>query len=225
MSANPNHLSGIGGQGGGAYPTESSNETLSCSQTPKKLRKFIRKYQYGLLQNPEFDIDLNHALTGVKMVDVGDVLAGSSRQITKQNLFTTVKELILSDAISFVVGGSNEMSYYNSLAALSVVGNQLGIVSISAQMSDIKILRDYRALQNNNSNDTTTEDSLATSSNIILQQHSHHSNNNLLTTQALVGSFSQIEDTGSLFTRGSSVSKTSHENICNGKYIRFAAQV
>jgi hypothetical protein len=56
-----------------------------------------------MLYNPEYNLDIG-GKDGLKIVDVGDVLAGKTRNDTKQHLYTTVKELILTGAITFVVG-------------------------------------------------------------------------------------------------------------------------
>ena len=48
-----------------------------------------------MLYNPEYDLNIGDK-DGVKIVDVGDVLAGTTRNETKQHLYTTVKELILT---------------------------------------------------------------------------------------------------------------------------------
>jgi hypothetical protein len=110
-----------------------------CSNTPKLFRSHIRKYKYGFVDNPEFDVDI----TKIKVLDVGDVLAGKSLEETKSNLTTTVTELILRSSVPFVIGGSMDLAFHSISGLLSSSGNKIAVIYISSH-ADIRILDDSR---------------------------------------------------------------------------------
>ena len=122
------------GSGSGGYTG------LGCTQAPKKMRNMIRKYKFGMLQNPEYDVDLKN----LKFIDVGDVQAGKSREETKHNLSAIVAEVVQRRAVPFVVGGSSECAYYTTLGVISATARPVGMVVVSAQLEDLRVLEDPR---------------------------------------------------------------------------------
>jgi hypothetical protein len=132
--------------------SKKSNSTLrgiGCVNTPKQFRSLIRKYKYGFIDNPEYLGDNQNTgsssidLSKMKILDVGDVLAGKNPEETKNNLSTTISELILRGSIPFVIGGSLDLSYYSISGLLNGSGNRVATIYVSAH-GDIKILEDSR---------------------------------------------------------------------------------
>lgn len=113
---------------------------VGCSFAPKTIRNMIRKYKYGAVNNPEFGLDLST----VRYFDVGDVLAGKTSEDTKFNLSATVTEIMGRGGIPFVVGGSKDVSLFSILGAMGLSGGSIGVVSVSARLSDSKLLDDMR---------------------------------------------------------------------------------
>ncbi len=112
-----------------------------CAATPKSMRSFIRRFRYGMLHNPEFGIDLAAA----KIIDVGDVLGGSSPEETRVNLSMTVSELMARGGIPYVVGGSADSSFHSIQGVMAVTGGNIGVLSISASLEhNLLLLNDSR---------------------------------------------------------------------------------
>lgn len=133
-SANLTAPAATSGSGSGGYTG------LGCTQAPKKMRNMIRKYKFGMIQNPEYDVDLKN----LKFIDVGDVQAGKSREETKHNLSAIVAEVVQRRAVPFVVGGSSECAHYTALGVISATARPVGMVVVSAQLDDLRILEDPR---------------------------------------------------------------------------------
>lgn len=120
----------VAGSGGG----------LGCSQAPKKLRNLIRKFKFGTVHNPEYGVELSSC----RFIDVGDVLAGRTREDTKSNLSAAVSEIVLRGGVPFVVGGSSDCSFHSAVGLLNALGGGIGVVNISAQLHGTKLLEDPR---------------------------------------------------------------------------------
>jgi hypothetical protein len=116
---------------------------IGCINTPKQFRSLIRKYRYGYIDNPEYFEENQIDLSKMKVLDVGDVLAGKNSEETKSNLSTTISELILRGSVPFVIGGSLDLSYYSISGLLTGSGNRVATIYVSAH-GDIKILEDSR---------------------------------------------------------------------------------
>lgn len=114
---------------------------IGVNLAPKILRNSIRKYKFGAVQNPEFDIDIS----GVKFFDVGDVLNGKTLDESKANLSATVTEIVTRGAIPFIMGGSNDQSYHAIAGMLAIAAGPIGVIHISAQL-DVRLLEDSRFL-------------------------------------------------------------------------------
>lgn len=112
---------------------------VSSSNTPKLFRTLLRKFKYGMVDNPEFEIDISK----LKVLDVGDVLTGKIFDETKLNLSTTIAELVSRGSVPFVVGGTKDLSYYSGSGLLSLYGSKVVVVYVSAR-GDVKIMEDQR---------------------------------------------------------------------------------
>lgn len=119
---------------------------LGCAYAPKCFRSSLRRYKYGSLENPEYATDISK----LKILDVGDILPGKSTEDTRDNLTTSIAELLLRGVVPIVIGGSNEVAYASVAGLLGVSGCSVGVVSVSA-MLDTKLLEDMRfcTLDNN----------------------------------------------------------------------------
>lgn len=114
-------------------------KNLGCTNGPKSLRYGFRKFKYGSVDNPEFGQDLSK----LKVIDIGDVLIGKCPEETKNNLSTTISELVSRGTVPFIVGGSNELIYPCLHGLLNAEGGNIIHIMISAH-GDIKILDDPR---------------------------------------------------------------------------------
>ena len=111
---------------------------VGSSIAPKSFRNSVHKSKYGIVDNPEYAIDLSVT----KMFDVGDVLGGKNSEETKLNLTATVTELIARGGIPFVIGGSVEQVYYNAMGLVAGINStNVGVLCISAQL-DSRLLDD-----------------------------------------------------------------------------------
>ena len=112
--------------------------TAGSSIAPKSFRNSVHKSKYGIVDNPEYAIDLSVT----KMFDVGDVLGGKNSEETKLNLTATVTELIARGGIPFVIGGSVEQVFYNAMGLVAGINStNVGVLCISAQL-DSRLLDD-----------------------------------------------------------------------------------
>ena len=95
---------------------------------PDAFRQFVPAM--GCVVNAEYDADLRH----LKIADGGNV-TGDTLEAAHANLREAVRRVMLSGAVPFVVGGSNDQSAPNGLAALDVVGSgNLAVVNIDAHL-------------------------------------------------------------------------------------------
>ena len=105
------------------FPFETNNNVLSVhpnsqrgvgvSTAPACFRKGLTSYPSAMIYNPEYGLDLSLQ----PMVDIGDVLAGSSRNETKVLLSSTISEVLLRGCMPFVIGGSREQTYYSAMVS------------------------------------------------------------------------------------------------------------
>lgn len=187
------------GSGSGGYTG------LGCTQAPKKMRNMIRKYKFGLLQNPEYEVDLKK----LKFIDVGDVQAGKTREDTKSNLSTIVCEVVQRRAVPFVVGGSSDCAYYTALGSMAASVGRIGMVVISAQLEDTRVLDDPRM---NDRHSTTQTAGIALLGAPGLTNSASGNNNN--------------NNHGAYLSPEGEMSPENEKNTnCGGRYVRFAAQV
>jgi hypothetical protein len=126
------------------FPFEDSTKRTAtrgegCAHAPKILRNYLRRYKYGSVDNPEFELDLAR----LKIQDVGDVLPGRTADEAKTNLTNSVSELLLRGCIPFIVGGSNDAAYCSAAGLLNISGSKVAAVMVSAQL-DLKLLEDMR---------------------------------------------------------------------------------
>lgn len=112
---------------------------MGCINAPKIFRNCIRKFKFGSLDNPEFGEDLSR----LKILDIGDVLGGKVLDEARNNLTSTIVELLLSGVIPFVVGGTNDMVYPSLNGLLNVATGNIGSVYVSSQV-DMHLLHDTR---------------------------------------------------------------------------------
>ena len=215
---------------------------LGCTQAAKKMRNMIRKYKFGLVQNPEYNIDLSH----VRFVDIGDVQVGKTREETKANLSAIVSEVVCKHAIPCIIGGSSECSYYTTQGILSslydhnaysnpevgVVVGRVGMVIVSAQIEDTRILDDSRFLTGKQCTTTSTTTSTAPGTVLSMSATSASTNAGFYSNNSTCGSNSSNELDYQQFlqqhsTDGSTTvsATTSTAATCEGRYVRFAAQV
>lgn len=84
---------------------------VGTSACPACLRKSLTTYAGAMIYNAELGLDLSLQ----PIMDVGDVLAGQSRNETKALLSTTISELLLRGSVPFLVGGSRDQTYYSAM--------------------------------------------------------------------------------------------------------------
>jgi hypothetical protein len=108
-----------------------------CGSAPECLRYSIRQFKAGYVRNAEYGIDM----TDMKICDVGDIPAGKSVEETKQSLTAAIIEVITREAIPFVVGGTNDMSFFNFQGMLRAFGSNIGVIKVSTQI-DARLLDD-----------------------------------------------------------------------------------
>jgi hypothetical protein len=181
------------GAGSGGYTG------LGCTQAAKKMRNMIRKYKFGLTQNPEYGVDLSQ----VKFVDVGDVQVGKTREETKFNLTAMVSDIVQKRAVPFVVGGGSECSYFTTLGVIAATEARVGLVVVSAQIDDTRILDDHRFMAYSVSNGQGGAESGSPDA-------AHGSQGGSEMDSSAQGPYSPT-----------------HHCVadCGGRYVRFAAQV
>ncbi len=123
------------------------------AEGPRVFRQLLKRT--GPLRNPEFDIDIRR----VVIIDSGDILPaggvapGQMTQPPQLEAMHTaleqrVLEILQSQAIPFVVGGSNDQSYPSASALMtysesSGTGNAISVVNIDAHL-DVRPLKDGR---------------------------------------------------------------------------------
>ena len=95
---------------------------------PKIIRRFIARL--GALSNPEFGLDLGNLL----MIDIGDIPVGLTLDEAHARLALIVAEVIHRGGIPFVLGGSNDLSYFNAAGLMTVAGGSVGVVNVSSQL-------------------------------------------------------------------------------------------
>jgi len=121
------------------------------SSSPKAIRNIIKKNGAGVLNNPEFGIDISK----VAIYDIGDITPGLSIDDAYARLVTTVAEIVLRGGIPFVLGGSSELcpGVIAGLMACTAVPGAVGVVNISAHL-DVRNTqskgRSYRQLLEDN---------------------------------------------------------------------------
>lgn len=199
------------GAGSGGYTG------LGCTQAPKKMRNLIRKYKFGLTQNPEYEVDL----TRLKYVDLGDVQVGKTREETKLNLSSIVGDVIQRRAVPFVIGGSSDCGYFNALGVMASAETRVGMVVLSAQIDDTRVLEDGRFCPYVTAPAKAVDgpDSLM-SAKPDLMSHSG-SCISVLSDPGLLESPSAQQGS----ELDSSAAPEKARPSCGGRYVRFAAQV
>ncbi len=128
-SSTSSSRSGVGGQ----------MMTSGVAQAPKIMRNSIRKYKFGVVENAEYGVDLSN----LKILDIGDVIAGKASDETKVNLVTTVSELVVRGGIPFIIGGTNELIYSSVSGLMTVAGGNVASVNVSARLNT-RLLDDSR---------------------------------------------------------------------------------
>lgn len=113
--------------------------TLSCAHTPRLLRQSLRRGGFGCVENAEYDVDLS----SLRVLDIGDVIAGKTGEDTRVNLVTTVSELIVRGGIPVIVGGSNELIYSSVSGLMTVCGGDVSALCVSAGLRT-RLLDDSR---------------------------------------------------------------------------------
>lgn len=112
----------------------------SCTQTPKMFRNFIRRYRFGSLVNMEYLQDL----TRLKIVDVGEVVADApGGENARNNLTTTVAQLVARGAIPFVLGGSNDLVLYSSIGVSEILGRGSIVNVVVGSHIDIRLVHEF----------------------------------------------------------------------------------
>jgi formiminoglutamase len=98
------------------------------SNGPKIIRRFIGKL--GSFVNPEFGYDIGNLL----LIDIGDIPVGLTLDEAHARLALIVAEIIHRGGIPFIIGGSNDMSYFNVAGLMAVAGGAVGVVNLSSQL-------------------------------------------------------------------------------------------
>jgi hypothetical protein len=99
--------------GSGKTQLRGNQRGVGSSAAPSCLRKCLTSYPGAMIYNAELGLDLSLQ----PIMDVGDVLAGQSRNETKALLSTTVSELLLRGSVPFLVGGSRDQTYHSAMVS------------------------------------------------------------------------------------------------------------
>lgn len=106
-----------------------------CASTPRYLRNQLKKYKFGSLENPEYEVDM----TNMKIMDIGDVIAGKTPEESLSHLTTVVEEVARLGGSAFYIGGSCDIFSAIAGGLLKVTGDHgLGAIVISAHMRDLQ---------------------------------------------------------------------------------------
>jgi arginase family enzyme len=107
---------------------------VGAAQGPAAMRRQLPRM--GTLFNPEFGIDLRHAL---RISDAGDIAASDSAASLEQihaALRARVASLVARGKVPFVVGGGNDQSFANASGLLDAKRGEsslrLGVINIDA---------------------------------------------------------------------------------------------
>jgi hypothetical protein len=208
---NPSNQAGTGvtassGAGSGGYTG------LGCTQAAKKMRNIIRKYKFGMVHNPEYGVDLSQ----LKFVDIGDVQVGKTREETKYNLTAIVSDVVQKRSVPFVVGGGSDCSYYNALGVISAVDARIGMVVVSAQIDDTRLLDDQRFVSYTVAGGTSAAAHSGSGSFTSMRSDGEHAHAQQMASEMDAEGAQQA---GGMRSPQHSVAD------CGGRYVRFAAQV
>ena len=98
------------------------------ANAPKIVRRFIGRQ--GGLVNPEFGFDLGNLL----LIDIGDIPVGLTLDEAHARLALIIAEIVHRGGIPFVIGGSNDMSYFSAAGLMTVAGGSIGVANICSQL-------------------------------------------------------------------------------------------
>lgn len=205
---------------------------LGCAAAPKVIRQTIRKMKFGAVENPEFDINLSSQ----KIADIGDIPSGATPEDTKNNLSRIVAEAICRGGVPFIVGGSSECSYYSALGLMDIVPNgSIGVVSVSAQLGDNRLLEDSRFCgpiaasmydMNSTSGFASVQAMQGTSSGVANSSNGVKSSPEAAANTSAISAAAASTATSPAAVSPAAAGLTRKlDNSCDGKYIRFGAQV
>jgi arginase family enzyme len=95
---------------------------------PKIVRRCISRL--GSLANPELGVDIGN----VQLIDIGDIPVGLTLDEAHARLAQVVAEVIHRGGTPFVIGGSNDMSYFSAAGLMAVAGGSMGVANVSSQL-------------------------------------------------------------------------------------------
>lgn len=98
------------------------------ANAPKIVRRFIGRQ--GGLVNPEFGFDIGNLL----LIDIGDIPVGLTLDEAHARLAFIIAEIVHRGGIPFVIGGSNDMSYFSAAGLMTVAGGAVGVLNVSSQL-------------------------------------------------------------------------------------------
>ncbi|MBV51529.1 MAG: hypothetical protein CMH77_03375 [Nitrospinae bacterium] len=106
---------------------------------PEKFRFWINKYDAVGSMHTESD------LSNLIIADAGDISPNLPLEEAHSELTFRTREILQSDSIPFVVGGSNDQSYPNASALLDKKSEQvIGVINVDAHL-DVRPLKKGRA--------------------------------------------------------------------------------
>jgi len=100
-----------------------------ANRGPEAFRAVVKKI--GSLDNPELDI----SLSGIRVIDAGDVDPSLELEKAHTELATMVDGLIRLNCIPFVIGGGNDQSYANVSGLMSALpGKEYAVINVDAHL-------------------------------------------------------------------------------------------
>lgn len=94
------------------------------------IRHFLRRVLNSPI-NPEFGL----SVSGIRILDIGDVPLGLTLEDALSRLDDTVSEIVRRGGLPLVIGGSGDLSYACTAGLMSVLGSAIGVVKVDSRLN------------------------------------------------------------------------------------------